>query len=104
MEYGTHAMAHEAVRIADDATNDWMSDQEDGGGVAYKLNGEHIQRSRLRIDTRLRLIGKWNRKIYGDKVNVENTTKVEEASTEDLIAELKSQLEGSDLDLKELLK
>jgi hypothetical protein len=28
---------------------------------------------RVRIDTRLRLLGKWNARQYGDKIEIENT-------------------------------
>lgn len=46
---GTHFLADDALRIADDETID-------------------TNRAKLMIDTRLRLIGKWNAKAYGDKV------------------------------------
>jgi hypothetical protein len=66
-EMGCHAIADDCIQIADDARNDWMErrGQEDAGWIA---NGEHIQRSRLRIETRMRLLGKWAPKVYGDKV------------------------------------
>ena len=56
--------------IADDARNDWMErrGEEDAGWVA---NGEHIQRSRLRIDSRKWMAGKLKPKVYGDKQAVE---------------------------------
>lgn len=45
--------AEEIVDIADDGTNDWMETLDDQGAViGYKLNGEHVQRSRLRVDSR----------------------------------------------------
>lgn len=71
-EIGCHYMAEECPDIADNATNDWMErrGQDDAGWVA---NGENIQRSRLRIDTRLRLLGKWLPKIYGDKQHIEHS-------------------------------
>lgn len=47
-EHGTHYMADDCLRIADDEDLDPAD-------------------KRVRIDTRLRLIGKWNAKIYGDK-------------------------------------
>jgi hypothetical protein len=50
---GTHFLADDALRIADDESID-------------------TQRARLMIDTRLRLIGKWNAKAYGDKVEIEH--------------------------------
>jgi len=52
---GTHALADDCIRISDDP----MLDPAD---------------KRIRIDTRLRLLGKWNARQYGDKIEIENTT------------------------------
>lgn len=52
-ETGTHALADQCIAIADDP----MLDPAD---------------KRVRIDTRIRLIGKWNQKKYGDKIEVES--------------------------------
>lgn len=68
-EIGYHAMADETLEIADDGKNDWMERESDGGGVAYQLNGEHVARSRLRLDTRKWLLSKALPKIYGDKTD-----------------------------------
>lgn len=57
-------MAHEIIEIADDATNDWMECNTDNG-PGWKLNGEHVQRSRLRVDTRKWLASKLLPKQYG---------------------------------------
>jgi hypothetical protein len=66
-EIGYHAMADETIDIADNAQNDWMErNGEDDAG--WQLNGEHIQRSRLRIDTRKWLLSKALPKVYGDKL------------------------------------
>lgn len=62
----------ECLQIADDATNDYMDKLDDQGGVAYKLNGEHIQRSKLRIDTRKWMAGKLRPKKYGERLEVDN--------------------------------
>lgn len=67
-EIGCHAIADELIDIADDGRNDWMLTAGEDGGTGYRLNGEHIQRSRLRIETRMRLLGKWLPKVYGDKM------------------------------------
>lgn len=48
LQHGTHYLAGDCLRIADDPTLE-PSDKK------------------VRIDTRLRLAGKWNAKIYGDK-------------------------------------
>ena len=68
-EIGCHALAAQCLAIADDDTRDWDHVKDDEGRVIdIKVNGEHVQRSKLKIDTRMRLIGKWLPKIYGDKV------------------------------------
>ena len=41
---------------------------KDGESAGWELNGDHVQRSRLRIDTRLKLLAKWNPRKYGDKL------------------------------------
>lgn len=58
-------LAEEILDIADDATNDWMESFGEDGDIVYKLNGEHVQRSRLRIDTRKFLASKLLPKQYG---------------------------------------
>ena len=50
---GTHYMADQCIEIADG-------------------NGDPADK-RIRIDTRLRLIGKWNRKVYGDSQTLKHT-------------------------------
>lgn len=73
-EEGADALAEECLEIADDARNDWMERQgEDGQGEGFQLNGEHVQRSKLRIHTRLQLLAKWFPQRYGDKVGVEHS-------------------------------
>lgn len=55
--------------IADDAANDWMERAgKEGDESTYELNGEHIQRTKLRIDARKWMLGKLAPKRYGDKV------------------------------------
>ena len=39
----------------------------DGQSLGWQLNGEHVQRSKLRVWARLELLKKWNPKKYGDK-------------------------------------
>lgn len=61
----------EILEIADDARNDYMEKLDDSGNLlGYTLNGEHVQRSRLRIDTRKWLMAKQNPKVYGDKLDM----------------------------------
>jgi hypothetical protein len=87
-------MAEDCLRIADDAVNDWMETEH-----GPRLNGEHVQRSKLRIETRLKLLAKWNPKKYGEKLalagDAENPLKVEaELGAEKL---LKAILENAQL-------
>lgn len=65
------AIFDECLQIADDAVNDYMDNSDSEGAVGYKLNGEHVQRSKLRIDTRKWMAGKLRPKKYGDKLEVE---------------------------------
>ena len=70
-ELGEDAIAQECVDIADNAANDWMErGGKDGAGVGWQLNGDHVQRSKLRIETRLKLLAKWNPKKYGERTQV----------------------------------
>ncbi len=56
------ALFDEALEIADDASGDWMEDK-DG---KKSLDHEHIQRSRLRVDTRKWAAGKLARRTQRD--------------------------------------
>ena len=55
---GVHALAEECILIADDTEQDPQS-------------------RRVRIDTRLRLAGKWLPAIYGDRQQLDVSAKVE---------------------------
>ena len=86
-ELGYLAMADELLEVADDGKNDWMERQDENGGAGWEANGEHLQRSRLRVDTRKWLLSKALPKVYGDKITqelqgpnggpVETVTKIE---------------------------
>ena len=62
---GHDVIAMEALAIADDAANDTIKTEH-----GDKPNSEWITRSRLRVDTRLKLLAKWNPKRYGDRIDV----------------------------------
>jgi len=63
------ALADDILEISDDARNDWMERHgEDSRG--WQVNGEHIQRSRLRVESRKWIASKLKPKKYGDKVAV----------------------------------
>lgn len=65
------ALVEEMVDIADDATNDWMETHDkDGDATGWRLNGDHVQRSRLRIETRKWLASKLKPKKYGERLEL----------------------------------
>lgn len=63
-ELGGDAIAADALAIADDGSNDTI----EGENGSERMNGEWVARSRLRVETRLKLLAKWHPKRYGDKV------------------------------------
>jgi hypothetical protein len=66
-------MADELLEIADDGSNDWMIRKNaDGSDGPEVLNGEHVQRSKLRVDTRKWVLSKLAAKKYGDKLALEH--------------------------------
>ena len=71
-EERAEAFVEDMVDIADNATNDWM-EQNGEGNEGYRLNGESIQRSKLRVDTRKWAASKMKPKKYGDKIQQEIT-------------------------------
>lgn len=73
-EYQADSLVEETLEIADDGSNDWMERRgEDGQGEGWRVNGEHIQRSRLRVDARKWFASKVAPKKYGDKQTTELT-------------------------------
>ena len=67
-EIQAETLADELCEIADDGTNDWEERQNRDGSTYIALNSEHIQRSKLRVDTRKWIASKLLPKKYGDKV------------------------------------
>jgi hypothetical protein len=65
-EMQAHSMAEDILDIADDGRNDWMraNAADDAGWV---LNGENIQRSKLRYEARRWLVSTIFPKQYGDR-------------------------------------
>lgn len=68
-DLGFDAIAADTLTIADDDSRDWEMIRDNEGHVTgIKVDGEHVTRSKLRIDTRLKLLAKWDPKRYGDKL------------------------------------
>lgn len=66
---GTHYMADECLEIADEiiSLKRAMIDPALTEGEVITIR-DRVAVAKLRIDTRLRLAGKWNKQYYGDKV------------------------------------
>lgn len=60
--------AEEIIEISDDASNDWMERAGKDDSPGWVVNGEHIQRSKLRVDTRKWLMARMAPKKFGDRV------------------------------------
>lgn len=74
-ELGYDEIASDCMVIADDSRNDYIEGLAESGderAVIARANAEAVQRSKLRIDTRLKLLAKWDPKRYGDKVQLAN--------------------------------
>jgi hypothetical protein len=69
-EEAADAFAEEILDIADDGSNDWMIKHGKDDQESWQLNGEHVQRSRLRIDSRKWIASKLKPKKYGDKIDM----------------------------------
>lgn len=68
-QVGYEDMADELTEIADDTSNDTLTDAQG----ADRPNTEWITRSRLKVDTRKWLLSKALPKIYGDRITQELT-------------------------------
>lgn len=64
-EDGFDAIALECLEIADETSKDTKLV---GDGEQEVCNAEWISRSKLRVETRLKLLAKWDPKRYGEKV------------------------------------
>lgn len=68
-EAQAHFLADEILEIADDGSNDWVERQQ-GEDTITVVDHEHIQRSKVRIDSRKWLMSKLAPKRYGEKLAV----------------------------------
>lgn len=76
------ALFDDILSIADDGRNDWMERQDDeGGNIGWRENGEALRRSQLRIDARKWMAGKLRPKKYGEKLDIEQKTTHEAGDT-----------------------
>lgn len=67
--------ADELNELADDGRNDWMERVNDEGEVVgWVVNGEHIRRSKLRLDTRKWIAERILARKYGRKHQNDHTS------------------------------
>lgn len=78
------ALTDEMLDIADDSTNDYIKTDEGD----KKVDQEHIQRSRLRIETRKWLASKLKPKKYGDRQQIDVVDKTDSPDEEELDARI----------------
>lgn len=65
---GFDAIAAQCLEIADASENDTLQVPTNDGGSREVVNTEWISRSKLRVETRLKLLAKWDPKRYGEKI------------------------------------
>jgi hypothetical protein len=82
------AMADEIVDIADDGTNDYKTKTNGDGSTHEAFDSEHVQRSKLRVDTRKWLMSKLAPKKYGEKLDLNVAGSLQTVSDEDLDARI----------------
>jgi ribosomal protein S6E (S10) len=87
-EIGFDAIAEQCLEIADDRSQDVkIVGGEDNEREAF--NSEFAARSKIRIETRLKLLAKWDPKRYGERQQVEHTGDAFKGATvEDMKREL----------------
>ena len=91
---GLDVMAEEILEIADDGTNDFMT-RVAATGQNKVLDAEHVNRSRLRVDSRKWLLSKMRPDKYGDFERVEMKADVTVSSAaETLRAARRARVEG----------
>lgn len=71
-EESSDALFEDLLEIADDARDDWIEvlDQNDKR-IGWHVDGEQIQRSKLRVEARKWMMSKMKPKKYGKRINLE---------------------------------
>lgn len=71
-EAQAHHWADEIITISDDSRNDFVTRQTPAGEEVV-VNHEHIQRAKLRVDSRKWLLARLLPKLYGDHIEAPGT-------------------------------
>lgn len=71
-----HCLADDILAICDDGSRDTITRYREDGTEYDAIDHEHINRSRLRVDTRKWYLSKVLPKLYGDRIEVNSTGEV----------------------------
>lgn len=72
-EEGREVLGAECLEIADDGHRDYVIKTNARGQPYEAYDAENVQRAKLKIDTRLKLLAVWDRAKWGDKVQHANS-------------------------------
>lgn len=88
-EAAAHVLVEENLEIADDGTNDWM-EKHGRDSVGWQINGEAIQRSKLRVEERWRQAESILPKVYARTQRIEHSGSIGlvHSTDEELVAEM----------------
>lgn len=64
-------LAYQALEIADDDSGDMQVIERRDGSTETRLNAEFALRSKLRVDTRLKIAARLDPKVWGEKLDIE---------------------------------
>ena len=74
-ETGHDAIAEEALAIANQPLPGIETEEDEHGNVTKIKRGDMLGHRKLQIETRLKLLAKWNPKKYGERASMELTGK-----------------------------
>lgn len=85
---GFDAIAADCLVIADDGSLDFIPKTTEDGEVSFGVDRDHISRSKLRVETRLKLLAKWDPKRYGERLELEHNGSINQMPAEQLDARI----------------
>jgi hypothetical protein len=66
-----HLRGDEILRIADDASNDWLDVETRSGRMVRQFDHEHAKRADIRIRTRMWLMSRFAPRVFGDRLRLD---------------------------------
>lgn len=66
------SVSESILPIVDDGRNDWMEKESNRGNTYVVANHENVQRSRLRAETRFKLLESLMHEVFGKKLDISN--------------------------------